>query len=95
MYFTGQPGQLWVAVMCRMEVRERGPGAEAVTQVRENNGHLVEEMGEGRCEAGGGGQPVLSHLFLFPSGLEGFGPWSVLSRVYFLRFVLLHINYTL
>jgi hypothetical protein len=33
--------------MCRMEVSERGSGAEAVTQVREN-GHLVEKVGEGR-----------------------------------------------
>lgn len=36
------PGELWVAVMCGKELRQRRLEAEAVIQVREN-GHLVKE----------------------------------------------------
>lgn len=50
------------AVMCRMELKDRTLGTVAVVQVREN-GHLAEALREGRYEAGG--QPALSHLFLF------------------------------
>lgn len=40
-------GELQVAVMCRMELKERGLQAVAVIQVREN-GHHAGEIDEGR-----------------------------------------------